>query len=220
LLVYDELRALFEKIKVQGAVLLPMVTSLFEGTEWDNRTKGKVLSVRDARLALVGCSTEDTYSQMWTSGAIAIGFPNRLFVVWAERKQKAPWPKPPDEALLAAIRNRVEKQLASLPKTFDIDPDAHVLWGEWYLNLADSVHAKRLDTIGFRLMAILALTTDKQTIDLATVENVIRILNYELTIRTQTDPIDADNMIAKLEEKIRRALRAKGPLSERVISVL
>ena len=57
-----------------------------------------------------------------------------------------------------ASRARATLVQVPLNHSFDIDPDAHVLWGEWYLNLADSVHAKRLDTIGFRLMAILALT--------------------------------------------------------------
>lgn len=59
-------------------------------------------------------------------------------------------------------------------------------------------------------MPLLALTTDKQIIDLETAEWVVSILDYELRVRTLTDPIDADNTIAKMEEKIRRVLKSKG----------
>jgi hypothetical protein len=116
---------------------------------------------------------------------------------------------------LSAIRDRVTRQLERLPGTFNISPDANALWHEWYLALPESVHAKRLDTIGFRLMAILALTMDKDAVDLEVVEAAVMILNYELAIRTATDPIDANGLIAKLEERIRRQLKVKRPLMDR-----
>jgi hypothetical protein len=58
------------------------------------------------------------------------------------------------------------------------------------------------------------LTTDKDHVDLPTVEATVAILDYEFELRRLTDPIDADNVIAAIEEKIRRYL-AKGPLSYR-----
>ena len=64
-------------------------------------------------------------------------------------------------------------------------------------------------------MAILAQTMDKAAIDLEVVEAIVRLLKYELALRTATDPVDADGNIAKLEEKIRRQLRSRGPLSGR-----
>ena len=214
LLAYDEFSSFFAKAKVESSVLLPMVTSLFEAIDWDNRTKQGAISLRGAHLSMVGCCTLDTYSAMWTSQAIRIGFPNRLFVVWVDRKRKNPWPKPPDPEKLGAIRERITRQIERLPKTFDIAPDARQLWEAWYHDMPESIHAKRLDTIGFRLMAILAFTMDKEAIDLEVTEAVIRILNYELAVRTSVDPVDAENKIAALEEKIRRIL-AKGPRSRR-----
>jgi hypothetical protein len=41
------------------------------------------------------------------------------------------------------------------------------------------------------------------------------ILDYEITIRRLTDPIDADDRIARLEQKITRTLKARGPLTRR-----
>ena len=217
LLAFDELKAFVEKTKLQGSVLLPMLASLFENNHWDNAIKNPKhsISVRDARLSLLGCCTTDTYSRMWTPEAIAIGFPNRLFVVAADRKAKVAWPEPPDPKVLDGVRERIRRQLERLPLNLDIEPEAKAEWKAWYKSLPDSEHSKRLDTIGFRLLALIALTTDKERVDVETIRRVVAILDYELRIRMLTDPIDADNRIARLEEKIRRSLKGKGPLSER-----
>jgi hypothetical protein len=215
LLCYDELRAFVDKSKVQNSSLLPMTTSLFESQNWDNPTKQhKNISIRDAHLSLIGCCTTDTYASMWTNEAIAIGLPNRLFVVSADRKQKVAWPKAPDENELDKIHLRILKQLKKLPAKFDIADDARAVWQSWYNNLPSSEHTKRLDTIGFRLMGLIALTSDKDLVDLETVKVVMSIMDYELQIRKLTDPVDADNTIARLEIKIRRVL-AVSPLKKR-----
>lgn len=217
-LAYDEMQSFVEKTKVQASVLLPMVASLFEQTAWDNATKAKSsVSLRDAHLSIVGCCTIDTYSGMWTPEAIAIGFPNRLFVVSADRKRKVAWPEPPDAAALDCVRAHIQRQIDRLPITLDINPDAKAEWERWYESLPGSVHAKRLDTIGFRLLALLAFTNDKYRIDLETVKSVTALLRYEMQLRVMTDPVDADNRIAHLEQRIRQVLRVKGPLKKRVL---
>jgi len=215
-LAYDELSAFVDKSRVQSSVLMPMVASLFEGHNWDNSTKDpqNSISVRDAHLSLLGCCTTDTYSRMWTQEAIAIGFPNRLWVVGADRKRKVAWPEAPTEEEVRAIREKIDKQAKRLPFKFDISDEGKVRWTDWYNRLPSSEHVRRLDTIGFRLMPLIALTTDKECVDLKTVETVVAMLDYELELRRVTDPIDADNAIAGLEEKIRRSL-AGGPLSKR-----
>lgn len=216
-LAYDELKSFIEKTKVQGSVLLPMVTALFEQNRWQNITKNKKKSqpIEDANLSMIGCCTTATFSDMWTTEAISIGFPNRLFVVNADRKGKVAWPSPPDEKVLAELRVRIQTQIARLPLTLPITPEAKQAWEDWYNNLPSSEHTRRLDTIGFRLLGLVALITDKDSIDLETVNTVRAILNYELNVRIVTDPVDADGKISKLEEKIRRSLQAKGPLSRR-----
>jgi hypothetical protein len=97
-----------------------------------------------------------------------------------------------------------------------IDDDARALWERWYNGLPEnSPHTRRLDTIGFRLLALIALTTDKLGIDVATVGAVTAMLDYELRLRRITDPIDAENKIAELEEAIRRNLQSRGALTPR-----
>jgi hypothetical protein len=216
LIAFDELRALVDKCQVKGSTLLPIVTSLFEGNRWHNAVKSKKgsVSVDDAHLSLLACCTLDTYADVWKQDAIAIGLPNRLFVVNADHQGKVAWPAKADATQLAQIGERVKTQIASLPRELDITPEAKMTWAHWYCNLPSSQHTARLDTIGLRLLALIALTTDKRAVDIATVSTVAAILNYEFELRVLTDPIDADSTIAKLEEKIRRHLR-KGPLPER-----
>jgi Protein of unknown function (DUF3987) len=214
-LCYDELQALIAKSKIDSSTLLPMVASLFEQTKYENATKNQTLKVDDARLSLIGCCTTDTYSNMWTKDAIAIGLPNRLFVVWADRKKRVSWPEPRDPSKIEVIRKTIIRQLGGLPKELDMLPDAKVRWRRWYDELPSSVHTKRLDTMGFRLLGLIALTADKDVIDVTTVEIVISILDYELTVRTLTDPIDADGTIAQLEASVRRQLKAHRCLTER-----
>ena len=216
-LAYDELRALVDKCGVKGSTLLPMVTSLFESNCWQNSTKNERHStfVDNAHLSLLGCCTRETYEHIWRRDAIAIGLPNRLFVVNAEAKGKVAWPAKPDEERLDHIALEIKKQLRRLPLELGMTQSAQALWEEWYNNLPCSEHVRRLDTIGFRLLALIALSTDKEEIDADTVQVVTSILNYELEMRILTDPIDTDNTIARLEEKIRRVLGQKGPMSER-----
>ena len=65
-------------------------------------------------------------------------------------------------------------------------------------------------------MPLIALTTNKDHVDLEAVQTVVAELGYEFEIRRLNDPIEADNTIARLEERIRRAL-ARGPLTKREI---
>jgi hypothetical protein len=223
LLAYDELKGFVDKSKVQNSCLLPMVTSLFEGENWDNVTRRskQSLSIRGAHLSLIGCCTLDTYAEMWTPESIAIGLPNRLFVVRGTRKQKVALPKPPDETALCEIRKRIINQIETLDLhtndqvRLEFTDEARECWTGWYENLPESEHIRRLDTIGLRLLALIALTTDKNLVDLETVEIVKSILAYEFAIRKLTDPINADNIIARLEESIRRVLETSGPLKKR-----
>jgi hypothetical protein len=151
---------------------------------------------------------------MWSSSAISIGFTNRLFVVGADRKEKVSWPEPPDKQRLDKIRLRISDQLSRLPFRIGITPEAKKLWDEVYKSLPASEHSNRIDTIGMRLLALIAFTTDKKSIDKETVSIVSRIMTYELAMRRQVDPLDCDNTVARLEEKIRRKL-AQEPITER-----
>jgi hypothetical protein len=207
LLTYDELRAFMDKSSSQGSVLLPMVTQLFEETNYDNPTKAKPCTVRDAHLSMLGCCTTETYEKMWSPAAIAIGLPNRLFVIHAEPQRRVAWPKKKDPEVMKGLMEMIRGQLHRLPKEFDISDQARGMWEDWYLHRKPhGVHSTRLDTIGFKLMGLLALSWDKDIIDEEVIGVVIRLLDYEYQVRVLTDPIDADSKVGAMEQKIRNIL--------------
>jgi hypothetical protein len=96
-LAYDELKSLMAKAEIKGATLLPIIAQLFETLYYENLTKGSCIKFEDARLSLMANCTTDTYQDLWSHEAVAIGLPNRLFLVHAKAKPKQAWPEPPDE---------------------------------------------------------------------------------------------------------------------------
>lgn len=217
LLCYDEMKSMFDKCRIEGSTLLAIAASFFENTRWSNPTKDpkQSIEVTDGHLGLLACSTIHTYSDVFTPEAISIGLPNRLFVVSSDRKRKVAWPREPDLDKIERIVKRIHAQLETLPKTLGITAEAKVRWTDWYMALAERIHSKRLDALGFRIMQLHAFSACRQIIDLQTIDATLLILDYELKIRQLTDPIDAENIQAKMEEKIRRTLAAKGPRTHR-----
>ena len=79
----------------------------------------------------------------------------------------------------------------------------------WYFDIAkeETIHTKRLDTYALRFMPLFAVNEGKTIVDEAIVEKVITLMNWQKSVREEFDPIDANSIIAILEEKIRRRLK-------------
>jgi hypothetical protein len=225
LLHCDELKLLVDKASQDGSVALPMLTTLFERTMFDNTTKTKKIRVRNGYLSLVAACTTETYQRMWHPSFRDIGFINRLFLVHADAQRRFFSPKPVPESqrhklqdelleLVGAITATVEAR--KRPIELQFEPEAERILQDWYLSLPDSVHTRRLETYGLRLCILLELSQgETRRITKETALAVKDLLNYELAVRRLYDPIDADNAIARLEESIRRVLATYGPLTER-----
>jgi len=63
-------------------------------------------------------------------------------------------------------------------------------------------------------MILLAINEGKTKIDKDIVSKVVNLLEWQLKVRREVDPIDAEGSIARMEEGIRRAL-SNGPLGKR-----
>ncbi len=217
ILILDEFKALVQKCKIDGSVLLPCINTLFELNRFHSLTKNHDIKINDAQLCLLAASTLDTYENMFSAQFLDIGFLNRLFIVigGAERKFSIPEPIPEEmkEGLrrdLWGILGFVKDLTAGGTYAMPLTPRARALFDDWYFGLEKSIFTKRLDTYGHRLMPLLAVNELKAEIDLSIARKVVALLNYQLEARRQADPIDADSTIAKLEEKIRRKL-SRGP---------
>ncbi len=223
LLLYDEFRSFVDKARIRNAILLPVVTTLFEGNDYHTRTNERTVRVDGAHLSLLAACTEDTYVSMFTQQFHSIGFLNRLWLVPDAPSRRIAVPSPIPERELDALKCRVRDRLAFLAKAFRenkdrpleyrLTPEARARFEAWYNAHERSIFTKRLDTYAFRLMLLLAATADEHRFEIGAdiVEHVLALLDYQLAARRRCDPIDADSTIARLEEKIRREL-AGGPL--------
>jgi hypothetical protein len=193
-----------------------MITSLYERTDYENYTKEAAILLDDARLSIMANSTLDTYESLWDHESLAIGLVNRLLLITNSPRPRVARPKPPSGSALQRLSERIHKQLSCLPpEPYRFTQEADDLWAEWYEGLPKSEFAKRLDGLGFRLMPIIVATTDKTEVDGQVISSVTALLNYELHTRKALQPIDAENAVAKMEQKIPRVLDIHGPLNRR-----
>ena len=202
-----------------------MVTSLFDSDHYDNRLKDRKIRVRDASLSLAAACTKDTYATLFDTQFIAIGFINRLWLVADQTTERIAIPRPIPIGDLEALRDRVLGQLEAIAARFHganngqvtgrvalpLVPQARALFEAWYADRPTSVFGKRLDAYAMRLMVLLAASSGKAEVDVPVMEAVLALVNYQLAVRQENDPVDADSAVARMEERIRRALAA-GPL--------
>lgn len=219
----DELRVLVDKARPEGSIILPMLASLFDKTVFDNSTKTHSISVRDGYLSLVSACTLETYSAMWTPAFLALGFTNRLWLVTGEPDHRVALPKPIPDYLRQAIAKALGELLVHIDYAagagqlaLRLDDEAGQVWDAWYATMPRTIHSRRLDAYGWRLMILLSLSRgDLKIVSADTVRRVCALLDHQLALRQQFDPIDAETNVAKMEEAIRRVLRTKGPLNKR-----
>jgi hypothetical protein len=224
LLQFDEMKAFVDKAKNEHSVALPMVTTLFERGDYDNRVKAERLSIRGASLSLVAACTADTYATMFDQRFFAIGLLNRLWLVTDRATARIAVPRSVPAEELDRLRQRVQQRLEVLdqayvehgmrPVPYKLTPPALAQFRAWYEARSGSLFERRLDTYGHRLMVLLAATMGKTVIDDEIVSAVLSLLRYQLDARRECDPVDAESTIAALEERIRRAL-ARGPVKGR-----
>jgi len=216
LMAVDELKQLLSKCKIEGSTLLPMITTLFESNTFEAHTKTSDIFIDNASLSLLAASTIETYETVWHSSFTAIGFNNRLWLVPGGAERKFSFPVKISEEDKNFVKQKTIQilKLVGNGLELDITPEGKELFQDWYMNLDKSVHAKRLDGYALRFMALMAVNDLKDEIDLEIVKKAIALCDWQLKVRQIYDPIDADNTIAEMEERIRRYLKP-GRLTQR-----
>jgi hypothetical protein len=222
LLALDELQSFAAKASIQGSSLLSLTATLFDRGVWDNQTKRGNISIRGAKLSMLAACTRETYATTFDETFLSLGFPNRLWLVNDRPDKSFAFPEPIPAALKIkahlALRDCLAPVLANWdcqqPIPYALTPEARAIFGDWYAQRGRSVHERRLDTYGHRLALLLAVSCQKPEIDAEVMTAVVALLGWQLDVRRECDPIDADNDIARMEERIRRVL-AKGPVAER-----
>lgn len=208
LLVYDEFKAFVSKSKIESSVLLPCVTTLFESDWYENVTVKRTLSIDGADLSMLAACTLDTYETIFDQSFLAIGFPNRLFLCPGKSSRKYAFPARISDQDKLSLKKDLREVLLHATKHPEIcitDP-ARDIYQDWYLAIPGSLHSKRIDTYSLRLMQLLVVNENKSVVDEDIIAKVIALSNWQLAVRRRHDPVDADSVMARMEEKIRRVL--------------
>ncbi len=209
LLCYDEFRSFVGKTTIKSSVLLPCVNTLFESNRYENALKNSYLRLENAHLSLLAASTVQTYESIYDPTFIDIGFSNRVFIVPGTAKRKFSFPEKIDQAEKASLKVDLINVISHVDDflALDLTDKAKEVYHKWYMNLRNSLHTRRLDTYALRLMPLVAVNDLKSEVDVETVHKVTSLCDWQLKVRIKHDPIDADNKVARMEQKIRRVLQ-------------
>jgi hypothetical protein len=216
-LVFDEFKVFVSKAIHRGSILLPCVNTLFEANTFHSHTKTSRIKVDTAYLSILAASTTETFLSMWTQSFTDIGFINRLWLVPGESKRRFATPKPIPKIKMKLLRKKLVSLVPKADTKFKklkMTPKARNKFFKWYKKMSDSIYADRLETYGHRLMILFCINEGRTKINYDIVERVIKLLDWQLMVREENQPIDAEGKVAKLEQLIRRAL-SSGPLEKR-----
>lgn len=209
----DELELLFKKTMVSGSAGITPLHILYEGNHYDHPLKTGSITVENANLGMLANSTLDRFPDLWQAENIDSGFLSRWMLVVGNPSTRLADPPPPDPKLVVELNQKLEslaKQVsAKQPRPNKLlidfsDPDARSEWKNFYIREIDPNDQvyNRIDTFGDRLMMILALAQGRLDIDIATVQATIEFLRYEVAVRRLLCPIDANNDVARVQQKI------------------
>lgn len=108
-LKFDELRRFEGKANIKGAVLIPMLTELFDSNEYSNSTRdAPKMRISNAHLAFLANTTESNFENMvGASEMIDTGFLNRNWIVFAREEKRIPRPQTVPESELGPIRAKL-----------------------------------------------------------------------------------------------------------------
>lgn len=216
LLAFDEFKSFVSKCQIESSVLLSCVNTLFEADHYEAHTQKRSVVLNGVSVSVLAASTIATYERTWDPSFTDIGFNNRLFLVPGKGARRFSFP----ERIPFTDRERLQGQLIEVinfigeRRELDITQEARELYDRWYLDLETSVHSKRLDTYAMRLMLLLAVNEKRAEIDADIIKKITDLMDWQLRVRRLHDPIDADNKIARMEEKIRRILGCRDAVKE------
>jgi hypothetical protein len=210
LLVFDEFASFVSKASQKNNTLLGAVTSFFEKNEYQTATKDKQLLIEDAFLSMIAACTTDTWERCWTSDFTAIGLVNRLFLIPGNMEKLVPIPPRLPLEQWKTLRDNTMAiiRLGEVVREYELTEDGAALYDQWYREGLDhkSLHSVRLDAYALRLMLLLTVARGDEAIQIDMVRDAIKLAEWQHRVRQQYDPLDADTEVAKIEQRIRRAL--------------
>jgi Bifunctional DNA primase/polymerase, N-terminal/Protein of unknown function (DUF3987) len=216
----DEMRDLFEKAKVssQGRnSLFTELLKLYESNRTGNRSrKAGKSQIENAHLAILAGATPQGYETMWTgTGGGSLGLQSR-FVLVSTKAGKMPIQKTPtDGAALVDCVKRLQDQAAKPGQIVKLDAEAAGMLRDWWSKCPrDKPSESRVDDMVKRLLIVLAVTNDTQTITRDLMDQGIRFGEYIIATREKFNPMDSHSWTQAFEQAIEKvAQRHRVPMT-------
>ena len=221
LLYFDEFERFLKKAGADSSILGMIVNELFESLEFSNVTRDRDTHLSDAHLGFAtNMSLEQFESVSGVNQLVEIGLWNRTMFIVANRRQKCPTILPPNKAIVEQLTTKLANVLSPYlssreEKILPLTAEAKALWATIDDVIGTDEDTTRLDTIGMRVMAVLAVTSGKNEIDAEVIRATFAWLKYQKTIRQRYKPSQAETNDAKIEAAILKQLKQRGPLANR-----
>lgn len=221
LLYFDEFERFLKKAGADSSILGMIVNELFESLEFSNVTRDRDTHLSDAHLGFAtNMSLEQFESVSGVNQLVEIGLWNRTMFIVGNRRQKCPTISPPDKARVGELTTKLANVLspylsARAEMILPLTAEAKALWATIDDVIGNDEDTTRLDTIGMRVMTVLAVTSGKKEIDADIVRATFALLRYQKIIRQRYKPSQAETNDAKIEAAILKQLGRRGPLSDR-----
>lgn len=200
--------------------MLDFLTTMWDGDDYEYRTKTADTVLKNPLLNIIGCTTPTQISNSLPPAAGGQGFLSRMILVYGARKYKpVPRPVEPNPEILSRVKEALRTVYYDCNGTFDETPEAREYSEslyEWPLEITDSrfgYYNERRYTHLIKLAMCLAAASARMTITKSDYEEAHRILRA--TERGMPDALGEFGMnpLAALKQEILEQLRAlQGPV--------
>ena len=221
LLFYDELASIKNKMNISGSDLMTFLTSAYEDNNINHLTKLAGIDVVNIYISLITACTTEQYDGLFGQNALEIGLFNRMFVVPGETTKCIPmYMEPPRDDINVEVSKLTDiLEWVGMSKEITISDEALQMWIDWYTDMRFKPCNKqgvmtRLDTIGHRLLLLLAVNEKKDIIDKDVMEKCLKLIEWEKKVRQNRHPIESDDRTVKYQTKFDMVLKEHGEISK------
>lgn len=217
--VHEEMKTFLSTLFIEGGVgsgMEGVVCQLWDDVSFHGTATGTREAVYGEMLfsLLAGVTEQDWFDLLSGGNAVGSGLMSRFNLIGTEGEfENVSRMNPPDFTKL---------QETFLPRVLQLE-DAHVhvlpteaadrIICEWADNLPEG--CERLNVHAWRTALLIAWLRHEPCISPKTAGDAVRLGQYQVASHDYYRTKSADNAVAKVQAKIRRALEVKGPLSKR-----
>jgi hypothetical protein len=214
LLFSDELRRVLNKGANVGNTILPVISTLADSTEYNNRLAKEKIAIENAHLSWMTMCPTSAFENSWKSAFSDIGLDNRLFIVpGAGVRCGIPEAVEIDPEIIEIAKDIYKWVVTPKPgepampdgrRLISFTQEAKEIHNLWDTSLIDSEFNSRINTYAIRFYMLYACAMKSSDITPEIVRSGIKLMAWQLGVRETFFPTETKNTVALFQEKIRK----------------